>query len=66
MSPEQRASVAELARLRAEIVADRLAMTRCLVDIGEGLDRWNVETPDRAHLALAAVALHGWYSYPPR
>jgi len=61
MSPEQRASLAELARLRAELAADRAAMGRALVDVEAVLSSWGEEAPDRAHLALAAVALHGWY-----
>jgi hypothetical protein len=61
MSPEQRASLAELARLRAEIASDRAAMHRCEEDIGSVLGMWNVQMPGRPHLALAAVALHGWY-----
>lgn len=61
MSPEQRASLAELARLRAEIASDRSAMERAQEDVASVLESWGEETPDRAHLALAAVALHGWY-----
>lgn len=61
MSPEQRASIAKLARLRAEITADRSAMSRSLEDIRSVLEGWGEQGPDRAHLALAAVALHGWY-----
>jgi hypothetical protein len=61
MSPEQRASLAELARLRAELAANRAAMRRALADVEAVLSSWGGQVPDRAHLALAAVALHGWY-----
>lgn len=61
MSPEQQASLAELARLRAEIASDRSALVRCLVDVQGVLEGWRREEPGRPHLALAAIALHGWY-----
>lgn len=61
MSPEQRASLATLARLRGEIAADRDAMRRALADAQAVLAGWGERPPDRPHLALAAVALHGWY-----
>lgn len=61
MSPEQRASLATLARLRGEIAVDRDAMRRALADAEAVLAAWSEQPPDRPHLALAAVALHGWY-----
>jgi hypothetical protein len=63
VSAEGRASLAELARLRDEVAADRQAMGRCLDDVREVLGRWRRKAgPDRPYLALAAVALHGYYS----
>jgi hypothetical protein len=61
MSPEQRASLADLARLRAEIASDRSAMGRALEDMGATSGSWAEGVPDRPHLALGALALHGWY-----
>lgn len=62
MSAEARGSLADLARLQDEIAADRRAIARCREDLHEALAAWRSAAPDRAHLALAAVALHGLYS----
>ncbi len=62
MSPEARASAASLARLLAEIAEDRTGLTKRMADAFEA-DRRIAATPeDPAALALAAVALHGWYT----
>lgn len=61
MSPEGRAAAAVLARLRAEISTDRGHLERHLTDARDVVARWS-HAPGRPDLALAAVALHGWYT----
>jgi hypothetical protein len=58
MSPEARASLAELARLHGELKADRAAMRSCLAEARDDEARL-AESPYRV---VAAVALHGWYT----
>ncbi len=62
MTADARASLADLARLKDEISADRRALSRCLDDMRTVVQAWGPHAVDRAHLALAAVALHGYYS----
>lgn len=62
MAPEQHASLASLARLRAEIQADRGAMATCLADVRDGVAMWSTAPPGRPYQVVAAVALHGWYT----
>lgn len=62
MSPEERATVLEITRLRAEIAADRDAMRRCIEDVRDLMDSWDDQPPQRPHLVLGAVAVHGWYT----
>jgi hypothetical protein len=62
MSPEARASLAVLARLRREIRSDRDAAGRCLGDAREVVAGWGDAPPARPLLVLAAAALHAWYT----
>jgi hypothetical protein len=62
VSPEARASAAALARLLAEIAEDRVAMAARLDDAREATRRLDATPRDPGALALAAVALHGWYT----
>jgi hypothetical protein len=62
LSPEQRGAAVELARLRAELAEDRQVVARCLDDGRAAVQRWRATEPDRPWLALAALALHGWYT----
>jgi hypothetical protein len=61
LSDDRRAVRAALARLRAEIGVDRAALADRLADARDVLAAWT-DPPDKAQLALAAVALHGWYT----
>jgi hypothetical protein len=56
------AGVALLARLRGEIAEDRALLARCIADLDLARARLGVTPDDPAVLALAAVALHGWYT----
>lgn len=62
MTRDDHAALADLARLRAEISADRAAMVRCVADVDMALAAWHSSPPDRPLLVLAAVGLHGWYT----
>jgi hypothetical protein len=62
MSPEQAASAAALARLREEMKEDRAAMARRIRDLDEAEARLQRSAGDPAAMALAAWALHGWYT----
>lgn len=62
MSPEARASAAALARLLAEIAEDRVGIAKRTADAVESERRLNATPGDVGALALAAVALHGWYT----
>lgn len=66
LSPEQRGASVELARLRVEVAEDRAAMLRCLDDVRLAQRHSDPQAlasaPERAWLALFAVALHGWYT----
>ena len=62
MSPEQRATAAALARLRGEIADDRAAMLRRVRDLDDADSRLARAAGDSAALALAAWAVHGWYT----
>jgi hypothetical protein len=62
MSPEQAASAAALARLRGEIGDDRAAMRRRAADLDDADARLLRAPGDAAALALAAWAIHGWYT----
>ncbi len=62
MTDDERASAVRLARLRAELAADRALMASCLADAHMAIARLATNAEDRAVAALAAVALHGWYT----
>jgi hypothetical protein len=62
LADERSAARATLARLRAEIGVDRTALAARQAEAAEVLAGWGREPPDKAQLALAAVALHGWYT----
>lgn len=62
MSPEARGTAAGLARLLAEIGEDRAAMDRQRVHAEEAVRRLERDPTDPGALALASVALHGWYT----
>jgi hypothetical protein len=53
---------AALARLRGEIAADRQGMARRALDLDEAERRLVAQPGDSAALALAAWAIHGWYT----
>jgi hypothetical protein len=59
---EDRGAVALVARLRREIDDDRALLARCLRDGQLARERLTATPDDPAALALAAVALHGWYT----
>ncbi len=61
MAPEERASLAELARLRREIADDRAAMAARAAELRDAAARLPAGL-DRPWLAFTAVALHGWYT----
>lgn len=62
MTRDERGALVELARLRAEMRADRDAMARCVADVEMALQAWGDQAPERPYLVLAAVGLHGWYT----
>jgi hypothetical protein len=62
MSVESRASTAMLARLLVEIGEDRRGLAKRLADAHEAQRRMHTHPSDAGALALAAVALHGWYT----
>jgi hypothetical protein len=62
MAPEERASLADLARLRREIAEDRSAMARRSAQLGEARRAWAGTATAGPLLAYAAVALHAWYT----
>ncbi len=62
MSDGERAKGAMLARLRGEIAEDRAMLERCMTDARLAKARLGGAPVDPAVLALAAVALHGWYT----
>lgn len=62
MSAESRASTAMLARLLVEIGEDRRGLAKRLADAHEAQRRMQSHPSDAGALALAAVALHGWYT----
>ncbi len=62
MTGDERATRAAVARLRGEIRDDREQLTRCLRDAQLAVVRRASTPDDPAVLALAAVALHGWYT----
>lgn len=62
MSAESRASTAMLARLLVEIGEDRRGLERRMADAVEAQRRMRAQRTDPGALALAAVALHGWYT----
>ncbi len=62
MSPEARGSAATLARLLAEVEEDRSGIRKRLEDARESKRRLLNEPLDSGGQALAAVALHGWYT----
>ncbi|MGH7285120.1 MAG: hypothetical protein ACRELY_26655 [Polyangiaceae bacterium] len=62
MSPEAKASAAALARLLAEIEEDRAGMRKRVADADEATRRLTIDRADPAALALAGVAIHGWYT----
>jgi ribonuclease HepT-like protein len=62
MSPDAKASTATLARLLAEITADREALVKRLEDAREGERRLRATPTDAGALALAALSLHAWYT----
>ena len=62
MSPDAKASAAALARLVAEIAADREALAARIADAREAARRIEATPTDPGALALAAVSLHAWYT----
>jgi hypothetical protein len=62
MSPEATASAATLARVLAEIDADRGALAKRIEDAREAERRLAKTPTDPGALALAGVALHAWYT----
>ena len=62
MSPDARTTAAALARLLVEINEDRLGIAKRIDDAREAQQRLVVGPDDPGALALAAVALHGWYT----
>lgn len=62
MGPEARATAASLARLLAEIRADRKGLAARLKDAGEAQRRLSGDPNDPGAQAMAGVALHAWYT----
>ncbi len=62
MTPGAHAAVTLLARLRGEIAEDRVLLARCVADADLARGRLASTPDDPALLALAGVALHGWYT----
>ncbi len=62
MSPEARASSAALARLLSEIAEDRAGIHKRFLDAEDAKSRLQRDASDAGSQALAAVALHGWYT----
>ena len=62
MSPDEKAAVLGIARLRGEIVADREAMRQCFGEACGVITTWGEQPPERPYLVVGAVALHGWYT----
>jgi hypothetical protein len=62
MAPEEIASRATIARLRADIAEERRALARCTDDLADASSRLAAAPSDRAALVFAAFALHGWYT----
>jgi len=62
LSDEARATRAAIARLRAEILADREALGTRVEHANAILQRWSSEPPEEPYLAFAAVTLHAWYT----
>lgn len=62
MSPEAKASTAALARLIVEIAEDRVGLGKRVADAHEAVRRLDATPEDAGALALAAVAVHGWYT----
>jgi hypothetical protein len=61
MAPEERASLAELARLRRELSEDRAAVLARTAELRLVAQRTS-HGLDKPWLAYTAVALHGWYT----
>jgi hypothetical protein len=62
VTEDERSTAALLARLRGEIAADRALVERCVHDAALARARLADGSSDPGALALAAVALHGWYT----
>ena len=62
MSPEQRATTGDIARLRREISTDREAMSRREDDLRKLVNNWSETATDRAKQAFVGVLLHAWYT----
>jgi hypothetical protein len=62
MAPEQRGSLADIARLRREIAADRAAMVAREQELAAALAHFAGESTEAPWRAFAAVALHAWYT----
>jgi hypothetical protein len=62
VSPDATTSAAVLARLAVEITEDRAGIAKRLEDAREAARRIAVTPADPGALALAGVALHGWYT----
>jgi hypothetical protein len=62
LSPEAKSSAAAVARLLVEIAEDREGLVRRFADAQEAERRLASTPEDVGTLALAAVALHGWYT----
>ena len=62
MAPDARASAAAMARLLAEVRADRVALRARLADGAEARRRLGHDPTDPGAQALAGVAIHAWYT----
>ena len=62
MSPDARAGLTLLSKLRDEISADRRAIDLHAARIEAIAAQWERASKDEGQLALAALSLHGWYS----
>ncbi|MBI1948902.1 MAG: hypothetical protein HYS27_24660 [Deltaproteobacteria bacterium] len=62
MTEDERVTAALIARLRGEMATDRALVARCVADAQLARGALAVTPADHAALALAAVALHAWYT----
>ncbi len=62
MSPEGRAAAAEIALLQTGLKADLDALGRHEAELAQLAPQWEQLQAQRPYVALAAVALHAWYT----